>query len=65
MKILIVEDEQNLRETIGASLQKEKFVVETADNYFRLWIRLTITITTVSYWTLCSQEETGWICCVN
>lgn len=34
MKILIVEDEQNLRETIGASLQKEKFVVETADNYF-------------------------------
>ena len=34
MKILIVEDEQNLRETIGTSLQKEKFVVETADNYF-------------------------------
>ena len=34
MKILIVEDEQNLRETIGASLQKEKFAVETADNYF-------------------------------
>lgn len=34
MKILIVEDEQNLRETICTSLQKEKFIVETADNYF-------------------------------
>ena len=30
MKILIVEDERDLRETIRASLQKEKFVVETA-----------------------------------
>ena len=30
MKILIVEDEQDLRETIRASLPKEKFVVETA-----------------------------------
>ena len=34
MKILIVEDEQDLRETIRASLVKEKFVVETAANYF-------------------------------
>ena len=31
MKILIVEDEQNLRETIAASLRKEKFVVEVKD----------------------------------
>lgn len=34
MKILIVEDEQDLRETIRASLLKEKFVVETTADYF-------------------------------
>ena len=34
MKILIVEEEQDLRETIRASLLKEKFVVETAADYF-------------------------------
>ena len=34
MKILIVEDEQELRETIRTSLLKEKFVVETAADYF-------------------------------
>lgn len=34
MKILIVEDERDLRETIRASLQKEQFVVETASDYF-------------------------------
>lgn len=33
MKILIVEDEPGLRETIRASLIKEKFVVETAADY--------------------------------
>ena len=34
MKILIVEDEQDLRETIRTLLLKEKFVVETAADYF-------------------------------
>ena len=34
MKILIVEDEQDLRETIRTSLSQEKFVVETAADYF-------------------------------
>ncbi len=34
MKVLIVEDEQELRETIRASLLKEKFVVETAADYY-------------------------------
>lgn len=33
MKILIVEDEKELRETLVASLLKEKYVVETAENY--------------------------------
>ena len=34
MKILIIEDEPDLRETIRASLLKEKFVVETAEDFF-------------------------------
>ena len=34
MKILVVEDEQDLRETIRTSLQKEKFTVETASDFF-------------------------------
>ena len=34
MKILIIEDEPGLRETIRASLLKEKFVVETAEDFF-------------------------------
>lgn len=33
MKVLIVEDEQDLRETVRASLVKEKFLVETAGDY--------------------------------
>ena len=40
MKILIVEDEQDLRETIRASLLKEKFVVETAADYFSAWDKI-------------------------
>ncbi len=34
MKILIVEDEKNLLETVTAFLQKEGFVCEMADSYF-------------------------------
>lgn len=34
MKILVVEDEQGLRDMVCASLLKEKFVVETAVDYF-------------------------------
>lgn len=33
MKILIVEDEQGLREVICESLEKEKYIVETAHDY--------------------------------
>lgn len=33
MKILVIEDEQELSEIISASLQKEKFIVETAFDY--------------------------------
>ncbi len=34
MKVLIVEDEKSLRETMAAFLQKQDFVCETADSYF-------------------------------
>jgi DNA-binding response OmpR family regulator len=33
MKILVVEDDKSLREIIRQSLEKERFVVETAQNY--------------------------------
>jgi DNA-binding response OmpR family regulator len=33
MKILLVEDEKDLRETVKAFLVKEKFVVECAEDY--------------------------------
>lgn len=33
MKILIVEDEPDLRDTLAASLEKERFLVETADDF--------------------------------
>ncbi|WP_330442092.1 response regulator transcription factor [Flavobacterium sp. C4GT6] len=33
MKILIIEDEANLRDTITQSLEKEKYIVETAYDY--------------------------------
>ncbi len=33
MKILIIEDEQGLREVIRESLEKEKYIVETAHDY--------------------------------
>ena len=34
MKILIIEDEKDLREVMTRSLEKERFVVETAADYF-------------------------------
>jgi DNA-binding response OmpR family regulator len=34
MKILIIEDEQNLREVISESLKKENYLVETAIDYY-------------------------------
>ncbi len=34
MKILLIEDEKDLRETIVASLRKEQYVIETADDYY-------------------------------
>ncbi len=42
MKILIVEDEKALRETIVASLTKEHFVIETADDFHAATEKITV-----------------------
>ncbi len=34
MKILIIEDEAGMRDNMRVSLQQEKYVVETASDYF-------------------------------
>lgn len=40
MKILIVEDDPILRELIQHSLEKERYVVETAEDYRSAWIKI-------------------------
>ena len=40
MKILVVEDEKSLREIIRTSLEKERFIVETASDYNSALIKL-------------------------
>ena len=54
MKILIIEDEKDLREVMTRSLEKERFVVETAADYSTALQKSMITTTTVSCWTSCS-----------
>ena len=64
MKILIVEDEQDLRETIRTSLLKEKFVVETAADYFSALDK----INDYDYdfcWISCCLAGAVWTCCVS
>lgn len=46
MKILIIEDEENLREVMTKSLEKERFVVEQAPDYHSALLKSMITITT-------------------
>ena len=40
MKILIIEDDPSLQEIIKKSLEKERYVVETADNYQAALLKL-------------------------
>ena len=53
MKILIVEDEPSLRELIQRSLEKERYVVETAGDFNSALCKITTMI--VSYWILCCR----------
>ena len=59
MKILIVEDEPDLRETIRISLVKEHFVVETAADYFSALDKVN------DYDYDCILLDAVWICCAN
>lgn len=40
MKILIIEDEENLREVMTKSLEKERFVVEQAPDYHSALLKI-------------------------
>ena len=40
MKILVIEDENSLRELIGRALKKEHYVVEEAATYDEAWEKL-------------------------
>lgn len=61
MKILIVEDEPSLRELIQCSLEKERYVVETASDLILLYAKLKTTTMIVSYWTSCYRTEADLI----
>ena len=52
MKILIIEDEKDLREVMTRSLEKERFVVETAADYSTALQK--INDYDYACWTLCS-----------
>ena len=59
MKILLVEDDANLREVTQRSLEKERYVVEIAADY-RTALR--IMIMTAFCWILCCRMAVAWIC---
>lgn len=42
MKILVIEDEAELRETIKASLEKEQYIVETAADFYSAFEKISI-----------------------
>ena len=52
MKILLVEDDANLREVTQRSLEKERYVVEIAADYR----------TALFCWILCCRMGVAWIC---
>ena len=56
MKILVVEDENALREVIVRSLEKERYVVESASSFREASLKINDMITIVSYWTSCFRE---------
>ena len=48
MKILVVEDEPEMRDTIAQSLRQENYIVETAQDYFSASEKLNI----YNYWKI-------------
>lgn len=61
MKILIVEDEPSLRELIQCSLEKERYVVETASDFNSALRKIEDYDYDVSYWTSCYRTEADLI----
>ena len=48
MKILLIEDEEELRNTVREYLTREKFIVECAEDYASAMEKINDTTTTVS-----------------
>ena len=65
MKILIVEDEPDLRETIRISLLKEHFVVETAADYFSALDKVNDYDYDCILLDIMLPGGSVWICCAN
>ena len=66
MKILIVEDDDNLREIMVDSLEKERYIVSPKHPITkRLCARLKIMIMIVSCWISCCLMEPDLTCCMN
>lgn len=59
MKILVIEDNADLREVIVRSLEKERYVVETAPDYSTRGPRFSYMSTTASCSTSCCPTATG------
>ena len=55
MKILIVEDEPSLRELIQRSLEKERYVVETAGDFNSALYKIEDYDYDCVYWILCCR----------
>lgn len=62
MKILLVEDDANLREVTQRSLEKERYVVEIAADYRTALQKMRIMIMTAFCWILCCRMAVAWIC---
>ena len=61
MKILIVEDEPSLRELIQCSLDKERYVVETASDFNSALRKIEDYDYDCIYWTSCYRTEADLI----
>ena len=60
MKILIIEDEKDLREVMTQSLEKERFVWRQRQTILQPCKKSMITTTIVSYWTSCFPGVAGF-----
>ena len=62
MKILLVEDDANLREVTQRSLEKERYVVEIAADYRTALQKIEDYDYDCICWILCCRMAVAWIC---